>query len=180
MHFSITDFLADIVENSINAGSQQTQVSIIQDERNVTMTVVDTGKGMTEEELSRARDPFTTDGKKHPGRKVGLGIPFLVQALAMTDGDFDIRSCPGKGTTVRFRFDLHHLDTPPLGNLSQTFRQILTLPGDHELVIDRSINGESYRVSRSEVIETLGEIESVGSQNLLLTYLASLEENGEF
>ena len=179
MHFSITDFLADIVENSINAGSQFTQVSVIQDEGNITMMVVDTGKGMTEEELSRARDPFTTDGKKHPGRKVGLGIPFLVQATAMTNGDFDIHSCPGKGTTVSFRFDLQHLDTPPLGNLSETFRQILTMPGNYEMIIDRTKDKDSYHVSRSEMIETLGEIESAGSQNLLSTYLESLEENRE-
>ena len=179
MHFCITDFLADIVENSLNADSRHTQISIIQDERNIEVTVTDTGKGMTEQELLLAQDPFTTDGKKHPGRKVGLGIPFLAQAVAMTEGDFKITSSPGKGTTVRFRFDLNHLDTPPLGDLSKTFRQVLTMPGDYELVIERTKNENSYSVSRSEIIDTLGEISSAGSQNLLSTYLESLEENGE-
>jgi hypothetical protein len=139
--------------------------------------VTDTGKGMTEEELLRARDPFTTDGKKHPGRRVGLGIPFLAQTAALTEGDFDIRSRPGEGTSVFFRFNLEHPDTPPMGSLPETFRQILSLPGDYEMEIQRQLNTESYKVLRSEIIETLEDISSAGSLNLLKTYLESLEDS---
>ena len=177
MHFCITDFLADIVENAVNANSRRTEISIIEEEGKITVTVADTGKGMTQEQLKKAIDPFYTDGVKHPGRKVGLGLPFLIQATEMTGGGFDISSTPGVGTTVTFSFDLSHVDTPPLGSLANTFRQILTLGGDYEMVISRKRFDSSYRVSRSEMIETLGELDTAGSQNLLSTYLESLEND---
>ena len=177
MHYSLCDFIADIVQNALEAGSRFTCIKILQDVRNLAVTITDTGKGMTGEEILRARDPFTTDGKKHPGRKVGLGIPFLAQAAALTEGDFDIRSRPGEGTSVFFRFDLEHLDTPPLGSLPETFRQILTLPGDYEMEIKRKLNTESYKVLRSEIIEILEDLSTAASLNLLKTYLESLEDS---
>ncbi len=177
MHYRIADFLADIVENAVDAGSRFTEVDIVQDERNLKVTVTDTGKGMTEEEILRARDPFGTDGKKHPGRRVGLGIPFLVQAVEETGGDFSIASRPGKGTVVSFRFDLGNLDTPPVGSLPETFRQVLSLPGDFDMTIRRTLGKESYDLSRRELVETLGELESVGSLAMLGTYLESLEDS---
>ena len=175
MHFCITDFLADIVENAINAGSRHTELSVVEEEGSITVTVTDTGRGMTQEEVQKARDPFYTDGVKHPGRKVGLGLPFLIQTTGMTGGGFGISSTPGKGTTVSFSFDLSHIDTPPPGNFPKTFRQIMTLGGDYEMVINRKRGDSSYRVSRSEMVDTLGELDSAGSQNLLSTYLESLE-----
>ena len=36
---------------------------------------------MTDEELKKAVDPFYTDGLKHKKRKVGLGLPFMIQAV---------------------------------------------------------------------------------------------------
>ncbi len=177
MHYRITDFLADIVENALDAGSGFTEIKIIQDDGNLKVSVKDTGKGMTEAEILRARDPFGTDGKKHPGRRVGLGIPFLVQALNETGGDFSISSRPGAGTTVSFRFDLRHLDTPPLGSLPETFRQILSLPGSHDMAIHRALGTESYDLSRRELLETLEDLESVGSLAILEQYLESLEDS---
>jgi hypothetical protein len=48
---------------------------------------------MTAEELQRALDPFHTDGIKHPHRKVGLGLPFLVQTAehAAVDGTLHLK-----------------------------------------------------------------------------------------
>jgi hypothetical protein len=177
MHSHITDFLTDIVENAANAGSRYTWVSVFQDETNIEITVKDTGRGMTEAEISRAYDPFAPGEGKHSLRGIHLGIPFLAQAAARTLGDLVIRSRPGEGTTVSFRFDMTHPDTPALGDIPQTFRQILTLPGDYDMTIDRTRGGSSYRVSRAEVMDALGELSSAGSQGLLSVYLESLEEN---
>jgi len=177
VHFSICDFITDIAQNAIEADSRFTKVEVIQNEESLIVRIADTGKGMTEQQLEKAKDPFITDGNKHPGRKVGLGIPFLVQALAQTEGDFDIRSEPGEGTTVSCRFNLLHLDTPPLGSLTETFRQILTFPGDYEMTITRGLGDESYTIVRSELVEALGDLSSAGSLNLLKTYLESQEES---
>jgi anti-sigma regulatory factor (Ser/Thr protein kinase) len=177
MHSYITDFLTDIVENAAEAGSGNTRVTVFQDESTIEVTVADTGRGMTEAEISRAYDPFASSGKKHSPRNIHLGIPFLAQAAAWTLGDLVIRSRPGEGTTVSFRFNLNHPDTPPLGDISETFRQILTLPGDYDMLISRTKGGASYRVSRAEVMDALGELSSAGSQGLLSAYLESLEKN---
>lgn len=177
MHYCICDFIADIVQNAVEADSRFTHVDVLQDERNLRVTVRDTGKGMTQEQLNKAKDPFMTDGIKHPGRKIGLGIPFLLQSVEETGGDFDIQSQSGKGTTLSFRFDLKNLDTPPLGSLTDTFLQILSFPGDYELEIHRTVQNKSYQVARSELLETLEELESAGSLNLLKQYLDSLEES---
>jgi hypothetical protein len=41
---------------------------------------------MTPAILKKIQDPFFTDGTKHIKRKVGLGIPFLMQAVSLSGG----------------------------------------------------------------------------------------------
>lgn len=48
---------------------------------------------MDEETLKKVKDPFFTDGEKHKERKVGLGIPFLIQAEA-AGGNLTFQSDP--------------------------------------------------------------------------------------
>ncbi|MDC7247604.1 MAG: sensor histidine kinase, partial [Sphaerochaetaceae bacterium] len=79
MHASLCDFLTDIVQNSIEAGSHLISIQIYQDEHAMTFKVTDDGRGMSEEQLRKALDPFYSDGVKHEHRKVGLGLPFLQQ-----------------------------------------------------------------------------------------------------
>ena len=175
MHYSIGDYLQDIVQNALEAGSAYTTVEVQEADGFLTVQVEDTGKGMRPEEISRALDPYGTNGSKHPRRKVGLGLPFLVQCIESVGGEFRIQSEPGKGTSVCFRIPLAHLDAPPLGNLVETFHQILTYPGNHEIRIRRIRGKDSYTLLRSELKEALGDLESSGSQALLKEYLESQE-----
>jgi len=181
VHFTLTDFLLDVVQNSIEAGAALVELTIAQNDTDLTVRLTDNGCGMTEGELSRVRDPFFTNGEKHKSRKVGLGIPFLMQTVEMTGGHFDIQSEKGKGTKVSIRFDLTHLDTPPVGDLVILFYQLFAYPGDFEMVIDRlysSSHGEkSYRLSRQEMIEVLGDLEDVGALTLLRQFIRSQEED---
>ncbi|MFQ3620270.1 MAG: ATP-binding protein [Spirochaetales bacterium] len=179
MHYTIGDYIEDLVQNSLEAGSPFTSIKVEEANGFLEVRVEDTGKGMTEEELSRALDPYGTDPSKHPGRKVGLGLPFLLHCVQTVGGEFHIQSAPGKGTTVFFRIPLNHIDSPPLTNLTETFLQILTYPGNHEIRIDRSRESESYTLHRSELRETLEDLESVGSQALLKEYIQSLETSLE-
>jgi len=62
----------------------------------------DNGKGMSGAGLDRAMDPFVTDGVKHPERKVGLGLPFLIQTAIQSGGGWRIISATADGEwTVR-------------------------------------------------------------------------------
>jgi signal transduction histidine kinase len=172
--------IADLVQNSVEAGSSLVCLDLTEREGVLSFIIEDNGKGMDEATLEKAKDPFYTDGKKHPGRSVGLGIPFLSQTAGDTGGTWDIVSAPGKGTTVRASFDTVHIDTPPLGDVPLMFRSILILPDVKELVIHRILvrNGKTlldYEVKRSEVLDALGELDTAQSLGMLREYLQGLE-----
>ncbi len=143
------------------------------------MTVIDDGKGMSEDELVRAQDPFSTDGVKHPHRKVGLGLPFVIQTIRMTQGRFQISSVKGKGTTVTAAFNTEHWDTPPLGDLPATLGQLMALGGDHEVKVVRHRTGPkgsgSFEATRSELREALGSLEDLEALTLLREYFRDAE-----
>jgi signal transduction histidine kinase len=65
----------------------------------VTISVTDTGSGMTPEVLARAFDPFFTT--KPPGKGTGLGLSQVYGIVRQTGGDVAIESAPGKGTAIR-------------------------------------------------------------------------------
>jgi hypothetical protein len=180
MHFSLTDMVTDITQNAIEAGSDLVELELSEDGKEFRFLVKDNGKGMTEEELKRAIDPFYTDGVKHPHRKVGLGLPFLIQTAEQSGGGWDIKSEKGRGTTVTAWFDSANVDTPPVGDLPGMFRTILMFDSKAEIVIRRKkfTNGteDEYEIVKSEVAEAVGSFEDAGSLVLLGEYLKSLEE----
>lgn len=176
MHYTISDFLLDIIQNGIEAGGKEIEVGLDESDTLLSVVIRDDGCGMSAAQLQRALDPFHTDGIKHPGRKVGLGLPFLKQAVDGLHGTMDIDSIPGKGTTVRFSLPLDNIDTPPLGDLCACFVSAMGCPGDYEFRCTRRRKGEEYSFSRRELQEALGDLDSVGSINLLREYLESLED----
>jgi hypothetical protein len=135
---------------------------------------------MSKEELKRVQDPFVTDGIKHPHRKVGLGLPFLIQTAESSGGGWEMESEKGKGTEVCAWFDLGNVDTPPLGDIPGMFRTVLLFDGPSEVVIKRRRETPEglvdYEVRKTELIEALGNLEDTQSLILLDQYLRSLEE----
>lgn len=180
MHAAVRDFIVDCLQNSIEAGASLVELEIEQKAAKLDVLLRDNGCGMDPEELAKAQDPFYTDGKKHRHRKVGLGLPFLIQAVDLAAGNFSLLSEKGKGTTLRFAFDLRHVDSPPLGRLEDAFLQGLMFPGDYELVIHRKAEGEKgadeYTLRKSELLEVLGSLEDSGSLLLAKEYLRNQEE----
>lgn len=178
-HRTLGDFLADLFQNSVEAGARTVEVVLDQDERSFGMTLTDDGKGMDEDELVRAQDPFHTDGVKHRHRKVGLGLPFVIQTIRMTQGRFQISSRKGEGTRVTAVFNREHWDTPPVGELPAVLGQLMALGGDHEVKVVRHRTGpkgsSSYEVRRSELLEALGGLETLESLTLLREYFRSQE-----
>ncbi|MCI1208748.1 MAG: ATP-binding protein [Treponema sp.] len=181
MHYSLCDMIADITQNSVEAGASKITVDCIQNPQSLNVTITDNGSGMSKATLERAKDPFYTDGTKHVGRKVGLGIPFLIQTAEETEGACDIQSTPGKGTTVFTRFNLENIDTPPVGNISNLFFGIITFPGDFDMDIHRADEHRhlEYRLNKNEIKDALeGDLESAASLTLLKQFLDSKEQGG--
>lgn len=182
MHYNLCDTIADIVQNSIEANATLVEVELTETENNLTVYIRDNGCGMSAEDVKKAQNPFYTDGVKHPKRRIGLGIPFLIQTVTATQGEFKIDSELGKGTTVYMMFNLQNIDTPPLGDVSGMFRQLLLLTNqnsDYELKISRkkktATAENQYDLSRNQLKEVLGDLENGKNLMLLGDFLKSQE-----
>jgi signal transduction histidine kinase/CheY-like chemotaxis protein len=64
----------------------------------VTISVVDTGCGMTPEVIERVFEPFFTT--KPVGKGTGLGLSQIFAFARQSEGEIEIESAPGKGTAV--------------------------------------------------------------------------------
>lgn len=175
LHYSLGDYLLDAVQNSVEAGAAHIELRVEERAGRLTLTVIDNGPGMDAATLARAQDPFFTAEGKHPERRVGLGLPFLKQLAEACDGTMVIESAPGRGTTVRVDMAADHTDLPPRGELAVVFQQALCFSGTFDLVVERTRDSDGYRVSRAELVDALGEIETVGSQALVQDYFSARE-----
>lgn len=177
MHFAICDFLLDLVQNSIEAGASDVSLTILEERGWISAEVTDNGKGMDAEELKRAKDPFYTDGRKHAGRTVGLGIPFLLQSLEQAGGTYHITSSPGVGTGFSFRFPADGMDTPPLGDVPGLIVSAWCFDGPYELKVIRKApeRGVAYAIKRSEMIGAVGDLTDAGALLLAREFLNSNE-----
>lgn len=177
MHYTICDYLLDIVQNSVEANSTEVILNFAESEKIYAFSVVDNGKGMSDEIQKKAIDPFYTEPGKHSARKAGFGLPFLLMATQLCDGEFDLKSQVGKGTTIKFSFSKENIDTPPLGNFSETVMTLFNLGGDCNIIVNRKKNDEEYSISRNELLESLGDLETVSSLSLAKEFLNGLEED---
>lgn len=88
----------------------------------LTIEIEDDGKGMSQEELKKAADPFYSTKK---GKKVGLGLSLLSQAANEAEGKLKVSSARGRGTLVRATFRADHIDRKPLGNMAETLSALV-------------------------------------------------------
>lgn len=177
MHMTLCDYLADIVQNAVEAGASRVIVEGLEGNGAVEIGVADNGKGMDAAAVKRAFDPFHSEPGKHPGRRVGLGLPFLRQAVDQVGGTLALTSAPGAGTTVRVRFPAAHADTPPAGDWAGTLTGLMTLSDRVELVVKRSRGGRGYEVSRSELAEALGGLDTAETLAWARRYFEGQEQD---
>jgi len=135
--------ILDIVENSTRAGAKLVSIEIIEDStKNImSVSIKDDGKGMSEEELKRALDPFYTTKKERS--KVGLGLPMMRETCEMTGGRLTVSSQPGKGTMVTAEMGLDNIDRPPLGDFNQTLKIVIATNPGVDFDISYTVDGET-------------------------------------
>lgn len=67
----------------------------------VVISISDTGPGMSEEQIRRAVQPFSRGADPEvDGRGAGLGLSLVTRFVELHAGRVEIRSAPGRGTTV--------------------------------------------------------------------------------
>lgn len=184
MHFTLCDMVADVAQNAFESRASFVRVTVIQSDTDFTFLIRDNGCGISAGVLDCITDPFYTDGIKHPGRRTGLGIPFLVQTAEATGGSWSIQSVPGQGTEVSGIFPLSHIDTPPAGDVPGLFRILLMMPDmtgmECDVVVSRTVTDSrgiqrQYQFSRQQLQQQLGRFDTVDTLVLLKKYLESQE-----
>lgn len=120
---TLTFHITDIASNSVRAGATRISLEITIHEDHTTIRITDNGCGMDAETVSRITNPFYTT---RTTRKVGLGIPFLIQNAEQTGGHVSITSEPGKGTAVTACFITSNIDCPPMGDLPGTVAMLIS------------------------------------------------------
>jgi anti-sigma regulatory factor (Ser/Thr protein kinase) len=150
--------ILDLVENSTRAGAGKVMVSISEDpERDqYLLTIEDDGKGMKEEIVKKATDPFYTS---RTTRKVGMGLPLIQMNAERTGGSFHIRSAAGKGTRLEALFVYSHPDRLPLGEIDDVLVLLAAGHPQVRLVYEHNTPSGFYRFDTNEIREIIGNIE---------------------
>ncbi|MCM3567972.1 HAMP domain-containing sensor histidine kinase [Neobacillus mesonae] len=95
----IINILKNAIESMPNGGYLTVSTEFSQTE--VTITVTDTGEGMTSEQLARLGEPFySTKGKNG----TGLGMMVVYSILRAMEGSIKVESKVGTGTTICITF----------------------------------------------------------------------------
>ncbi len=176
MHATLADVMADTAQNSIEAGARHVEMTLREDGERIAVTIRDDGKGMDEETLSRAFSPFYTEPGKHDARRVGLGLPILKQICESTDGAVSLKSKKGDGTLLEYSFSAKHIDLPPMGDLVNAVLMLFNYPGDFDFAFTHAKRGDEYSISKSELADAVGGLESVEGLSLARDFLRSQED----
>ena len=144
--------ITDITENSIRAGASEVRVGIAAEGSELTISISDNGRGMSAETIEKATNPFYTT------RKVGLGLPFLIQNAEQSGGNVKIESQLGVGTTVKALFMLDNIDCPAVGDIAETMMLIMTGNPDINTVFSVSNVTAEFEISTEDIKEAVDGI----------------------
>ena len=75
------------------------------DDRNVLIKISDNGQGIPEEDIKNIFEPFFTT--KPVGKGTGLGLSVCKSLVMEHNGEVDVESQSGKGTTFTITFPLY-------------------------------------------------------------------------
>lgn len=93
--------LSSLLANAIEALDREGQITVrgewVRGQNQVTLSVQDSGPGMTSAQLGRAGKPFHTT----KARGLGVGLALARRVIERFGGRLEIDSEPGRGTTVR-------------------------------------------------------------------------------
>jgi len=148
--------ILDIARNSIEAGAGEITINIMENSQDdiFSFFVLDDGPGIDRDLLPVITDPFFTTKEKK--KKVGLGLSLLKAATERCDGSFEIKTSPGKGTTVSARFRRSHIDRAPLGDIPGTITVLLTDPELIDLTYGHEVDGRRFSFSLKSLRDSFG------------------------
>ena len=144
--------ILDVAQNSISAGANLIEITIIADTKSdiLITEIKDNGCGMDKDKLENVINPFL----QRTTRRVGLGIPFYKLAAENTGGSFKIVSQVGIGTTVTATFGLSHIDCMPLGDINSTIHTLVTLNSHIDFFYMYKIDEKALRLIQENFVKS--------------------------
>ncbi|WP_294579867.1 ATP-binding protein [uncultured Thomasclavelia sp.] len=159
--------ILDIAYNSIRAGATMIKVLITDSLKQniIEIKIIDNGKGMDKETLTKVTDPFYTT---RTTRKVGLGIPIFKENIEATGGHFDIESTVNIGTSVTGIFVKDHLDTPPMGNIVDTMVTLIQADEKINYIFEYNTDDFNFTLDTCQIKEILGNDVSITEPQIIM------------
>jgi two-component system phosphate regulon sensor histidine kinase PhoR len=106
------EMIFNLCDNAItyNKPGGNVDISLRKNENTVTLSIIDTGIGIPMEHQSRVFERFYRVDKSHSKDTggTGLGLSIVKHAAALHDAKIELKSEPGKGTSVSVIFKLKH------------------------------------------------------------------------
>ena len=157
--------ITDITANSIRANASEIGLSVKEQDTRIVIRITDNGSGMDAETARRVTNPFYTT---RTTRKVGLGLPFLIQNAEQTGGSVTLTSEPGKGTD--------HIDCPPWGDLPGTVALLITGNPEINVCFEYRSGETGYSISTNEIKEILDGV-PLSHPKVMLLIKEMIKEN---
>jgi signal transduction histidine kinase len=101
LHMVMLNLLINAMQSIKNGGT--VSVNAFNDDSKVVFEISDTGEGIEEKNLDKIFDPFYTT--KQPGEGTGLGLWVVYEIVKHYDGEIQVHSRIGEGTTFTLRFN---------------------------------------------------------------------------
>lgn len=115
-HRAVKQVILNLLSNSIKFTPRGGQVRIAARAVSevVQISVMDTGIGISKEDLDRLAQPFQQVEHQHAKTQhgTGLGLALSKSLIELHEGRFDMASEPGRGTTVSFTLPLRQRKAP--------------------------------------------------------------------
>ena len=135
---ALKQILLNILSNAIKftpKGGSVWFVRTLDADGSLTLTVTDSGIGMTEEEIGQALEPFrqVQNGLFSHREGTGLGLPLAAQLTELHGGTLTIESHPGQGTTVSVHFPASRVNPDNALESSKALENKLEPPSAKEI-----------------------------------------------
>lgn len=149
--------ILDIAENSVKAKATLTQITILEKDNTLILTIKDDGTGMPKEIAESVTNPFYTT---RTTRKVGLGLPLIKMAAEQTGGNLKIESNQGEnhGTTVEALFYKDHIDCAPLGDIISTMATLIQGHPETDFLFKHIKSEKEVMLDTRQLRQVLGDV----------------------
>ncbi len=149
-------------------------VRVVWQDGTLSLSVADTGKGISEEDIARILQPFVQLADRNHRDGTGLGLPICQRLAALMGGNLEIVSKVGEGSTFTVTFQNVRTVNPPARH-SEGVAHFGHTPSRVLVVDDSPVN----RAVLKAMLAKSGVPEVVMAQNGR-DALAVLEGNGDF